>query len=81
MNKFSARLRPLRLLQVLMGQPNRVFSRKELEAEVWGREQDTSDTLRSHMHVLRRELSQAVGEDPIENVHGLGYRLVARDGS
>jgi len=70
----------LRLLQVLMGQPNRVFSRKELETEVWGREQDTSDTLRSHMHVLRRELSQAGGADPIENVHGLGYRLVDHGG-
>jgi len=78
----AVRLPPkcLRLLQVLMGQPNRVFSRAELEAEVWGREQETSDTLRSHMHVLRRELSQAGGYDPIENVHGLGYRLVARGG-
>ncbi|HET9403100.1 MAG TPA: response regulator transcription factor [Burkholderiales bacterium] len=66
----------MRLLQVLMTQPNRVFSRKELEAEVWGEGQETSDTLRSHMHVLRRELVQAGGRDPIENVHGLGYRLV-----
>ena len=66
----------IRLLQVMMAQPNRVFSRKELEAEVWGKEQETSDTLRSHMHVLRRELVQAGGHDPVENVHGLGYRLV-----
>jgi len=66
----------IRLLQVLMTQPNRVFGRKELEAEVWGKEHETSDTLRSHMHVLRRELAQAGGHDPIENVHGLGYRLV-----
>ena len=66
----------MRLLQALIAQPNRVFSRKELEAEVWGEEQGTSDTLRSHMHVLRRELVQAGGRDPIENVHGLGYRLV-----
>ena len=71
----------IRLLQVLMAQPNRVFSRKELEAEVWGKEQENSDTLRSHMHVLRRELAQAGGYDPIENVHGLGYRLVPREGS
>ncbi|MBI3042524.1 MAG: response regulator transcription factor [Betaproteobacteria bacterium] len=70
----------IRLLQVLMTQPNRVFSRQELETEVWGQEQETSDTLRSHMHVLRRELAQAGGYDPIENVHGLGYRLVPRGG-
>ncbi len=66
----------IRLLEALMAQPQRVFSRRELEAAVWGQGQDTSDTLRSHMHVLRRALAQAGGYDPIENVHGLGYRLV-----
>jgi DNA-binding response OmpR family regulator len=70
----------IRLLETLMGQPNRVYSRKDLEAAVWGENQPNSDTLRSHMHVLRRELSQAGGYDPIENVHGLGYRLVTREG-
>lgn len=68
----------LRLLETLMTEPERVFSRKELEFAVWGDEQESSDTLRSHMHVLRRELVQAGGRDPIENVHGLGYRLVSR---
>jgi DNA-binding response OmpR family regulator len=69
----------IRLLEALMTEPRRVFSRKELETAVWGREQTTSDTLRSHMHVLRRELVQAGGYDPVENVHGLGYRLVPHD--
>ncbi len=68
----------IRLLETLMAQPRRVYSRSELEAAVWGKEQETSDTLRSHMHVLRRELARAGGYDPIENVHGLGYRLVPR---
>lgn len=67
----------MRLLETLMAHPNRVYSRKELEAAVWGEPQETSDTLRSHMHVLRRELVRAGGLDPIENVHGLGYRLVS----
>lgn len=76
----EARLPPkcIGILQLMMAQPDRVFSRQEIETEVWGREQETSDTLRSHMHVLRRELSRAGGYDPIENVHGLGYRLVSR---
>ena len=69
----------LRLLEALMADPERVFSRKELETAVWGTEQESSDALRSHMHVLRRELSHAGGHDPIENVHGLGYRLVLHD--
>lgn len=65
----------IRLLEMLMSEPDRVFSRKELEAAVWGSEQETSDTLRSHMHVLRRELQRAGGYDPIRTMHGMGYRL------
>ena len=69
----------IRLLETLMAQPGRVFRRRELEAAAWGEEQATSDTLRSHMHVLRRQLAEAGGRDPIQNVHGLGYRLVPPD--
>lgn len=70
----------LRLLQVLMQSPDKVFSRAELETEVWGEPQTgSSDTLRSHMHLLRRALARPGLPDPIENLHGLGYRLIARD--
>ena len=69
----------LRLLEALIADPERVFSRKELESAVWGVAQESSDALRSHMHVLRRELSRVGGYDPIENVHGLGYRLASHD--
>ena len=62
----------------MLGEPGRVFSRKELESWVWGGAQETSDTLRSHMHELRRALIRAGGYDPIETVHGLGYRLNTR---
>lgn len=65
----------LRLLGELLSQPDRVFSRRELEIAVWGRTQDSSDNLRSMLHTARR----ALGDDaPIQvrNVHGLGYRLV-----
>ena len=68
----------IRVLQALMAQPGRVLSRREIESEVWGEALESSDTLRSHMHVLRRELTRAGGYDPVENVHGLGYRLVPR---
>jgi len=68
----------IRLLEAFMSDPDRVFSRKELETAVWGGEQETSDTLRSHMHVLRRELQRAGGYDPIRTLHGIGYRLGAR---
>lgn len=67
----------IRLLALMMSEPGRVFSRKELELEAWEEEQETSDTLRSHMHVLRRALTKAGGYDPIETVHGLGYCLIS----
>jgi DNA-binding response OmpR family regulator len=66
----------MRLLELMIAQPGRVFSRAELENAVWGDAQETSDTLRSHMHLLRRALLEAGGYDPIETVHGLGYRLL-----
>lgn len=68
----------IRLLEALMSEPDRVFNRKELETAVWGAEQETSDTLRSHMHVLRRELLRAGGYDPVRTLHGIGYRLGTR---
>ena len=69
----------IRLLETLMVEPGRVYSRAQLESAVWGDTHETSDTLRSHMHVLRRQLTEAGGSDPIQTVHGLGYRLVLRD--
>jgi len=69
----------VRLLALMMSEPGRVFSRKELESEAWEDTQETSDTLRSHMHVLRRALSRVGGYDPIETVHGIGYCLTSRE--
>jgi DNA-binding response OmpR family regulator len=66
----------IRLLELMITEPGRVFSRAELEHTVWGDAQETSDTLRSHMHLLRRALAEAGHYDPIETVHGLGYRLL-----
>lgn len=69
------------LLELMMGEPGRVFTRKELESNVWGDAQKSSDTLRSHMHVLRRELIRAGGRDPIDTVHGIGYRMQSNAGA
>ena len=65
----------IQLLEALMSHAGDVVSRTELEGAVWGEAQETSDTLRSHMHVLRRALRAAGGYDPIENIHAMGYRL------
>lgn len=65
----------VRLLGLFMKEPGRLYTRNELELEIWGEEQDTSERLRHHLHLLRRVLIEAAGHDPITTVHGLGYRL------
>lgn len=79
--KQNVKLPPkcIRLLALMMSEPGRVFSRQELESEAWDDVQETSDTLRSHMYMLRRALIKAGGYDPIETVHGVGYCLSSRD--
>ncbi len=67
----------LRLVEVLLRQPQRVFSRRELEMAVWGREQEASDNLRSVLHTVRRAFTDTAPVK-IVNVHGLGYKLVNR---
>lgn len=67
--------KPLRLLELMLSQPTRVFSRADLETAVWGDQLSTSETLRSQMYVLRRAFQAVGAKDPIENLHGVGYRL------
>jgi len=69
----------LRILELLMRDPGRVVSRDEIERTVWGEPQETSDTLRSHLSTLRRALAAAGGHDPIETLHGIGYRIPVKD--
>lgn len=64
------------LLQLLLQSPGRVVLRSELELAVWGETLPDSDTLRSHMHIMRRHLTAGGENDPIETVHGFGYRMV-----
>jgi len=67
--------KPLRLLELLLSQPERVFSRAELETAVWGDRLPNGETLRSQLHILRRAFAAAGAADPVENLHGVGYRL------
>ncbi len=69
----------IRILAAMMAGPGRVFRRCELETLAWGGELVTSDTLRAHMHLLRRALDREGRPNPIETIHGIGYRLMAAE--
>ena len=68
-----------RLLQFLMGHPERVYSRSQLIDQVWGRnvyiEERTVDV---HVRRLREALAPAGADHHIQTVRGAGYRFCAQ---
>jgi len=66
-----------KLLQVLISQPGRVFSRDELLARVQGYDCEGYDrTIDSHIKNLRKKLADHLpGQEIITTVYGIGYKL------
>jgi two-component system OmpR family response regulator len=66
-----------RILEVLVRRPGRVYQRDELVERAYPGPHHVSDrTLDSHVRRIRQKLREAGAEvDPIETVHGLGFRL------
>lgn len=63
------------LLRTLLGHPHKVYSRNELMDKAYGIETHLSDrTIDSHLRRIRKKFL-AVGAEPIETVHGVGYKL------
>lgn len=61
-----------RTLLAFMERPGHVLSRAHLQGLIYGADNDVeSNTIAVFIHQLRRKL----GDDIIETVHGLGYRL------
>jgi DNA-binding response OmpR family regulator len=63
------------VLRVLMRESPAVVSRQRLETEVWGDEPPETDSLRSHIHLLRRAIDHPFPMPLLHTVHGVGYRL------
>ncbi len=64
-----------RLLRVLLRRPGRVYTRDELVERAYPGNHHVSDrTLDSHVRRIRAKFRE-FGMDPVETVHGLGYRL------
>ncbi len=65
----------LGILRTLLARPGKVFSRNELMDGAYREETTVSDrTIDSHVRRVRAKL-RAAGGDPIETVHGIGYRI------
>lgn len=63
------------ILRTLMGYPGKVFSRSELMDGAYPDQNIVTErTIDSHIRRVRRKFS-LVGGDPIETVHGVGYKL------
>ncbi|MGL5924333.1 response regulator, partial [Chroococcidiopsis sp.] len=64
------------LLELFFGNPKRVFSRSAILDRLWDvAESPGEETVSTHIKCLRQKLKAAGATDPIETVHGLGYRL------
>jgi two-component system OmpR family response regulator len=64
-----------RLLQVLMTKPGRVYTRDELMTRGYeGTHFVSGRTLDSHIRRIRKKFKE-LGRDPIETVHGMGFRM------
>ncbi len=66
-----------RLLQALMSQPGRVFSRDNLMKQCYADNRVVSDrTIDSHVKNLRKKFAKAVdGEELIHSIYGVGYKI------
>lgn len=68
----------MKILQLLLSQPQKVFSKANLYESIWNEEYTVDDnTLNVHISRLRQKLKKAnEKEEYIETLWGLGYRLV-----
>jgi DNA-binding response OmpR family regulator len=68
----------LQVLEWFLRHPGRLVTRSLLLDQLWSIDADAGeDTVKTHLNNLRRKLRFAGCPDPIETVHGLGYRLVS----
>lgn len=66
------------LLELLLRNPKRVFSKGAILEHIWSFDDPPSeDTIRAHIKGLRRKLKAVGAQGLVETVYGMGYRLKA----
>jgi len=69
----------LKLLEKLMKRSPHVVRRDTLEELLWGEDLPGSDSLRSHIHLLRQTIDKPFATPLLHTVHGIGYCLKITD--
>ena len=67
----------MRILRILMRESPRVVTREALEQELWGDLLPDSDTLRSHLYNLRREVDRPFEVKLLHTLPGIGFKIAA----
>ena len=65
----------LKILTILMKESPKVVSRNQLEHEIWGDILPDSDTLRSHMYNLRKQIDKPFDTSLLQTIQSRGYRI------
>lgn len=74
--ELGLRPKEFALLEHLMRHPGYVFSSDALINAVWPSDDEPTElAVRVTVKRLRQRISEAIGADPIETVHGMGYKL------
>jgi DNA-binding response OmpR family regulator len=65
----------LKLLEKLMKSSPHLVRREVLEELLWGEDLPGSDSLRSHIHILRQAIDKPFNSALLHTVHGIGFCL------
>ncbi|HEY9712411.1 MAG TPA: response regulator transcription factor [Chroococcales cyanobacterium] len=68
------------ILELLMRHPGKVFGPEAIINKVWDvNESPSNEVVRTHIKNLRRKLGGEGGEELIQTVHGVGYKVEPED--
>ena len=65
------------ILQLLMSQPDKVFSREQLYQVVWkDGYYGENNTVNVHISNIRKKLKEQLPDEVIQTIYGIGFKLV-----
>jgi two-component system, OmpR family, alkaline phosphatase synthesis response regulator PhoP len=75
--QYELAKKELSILQLLLSKPERVFTRNEIYAAIWGSDNTVGErTIDVHIRKLRTK----IGEEMVRTVNGIGYKFVPMAG-